>query len=316
MSTLTETSDAVRAALWAARRGWFVHPLRPDDKPPLWGDWEHRATRDPEVIRSWPKRTTGYGIACGPSGLLVVDCDIPKPDTPAPPAEGIRDGLDMLAYLAEERQASIEWGTFQVTTGRGGAHLYYQMPEGVVLGNTAGRLGWLLDSRGKGGFCVGPGSVVGGRRYTTLHAAPPAPLPGWILLLLTSRPGGNPAGQARAASSGHGSPAAAAVPVAGTVGPEWVARALAGEAERIRTAPVNEGNHTVNRAAYAVGQLVGAGLLVRDRAERELIAALDTWSWAAPNDRDRMLKTMERAMSDGELSPRVPEPRQERRRAA
>jgi hypothetical protein len=235
MSAITEDSDAVRAALWAARRGWHVHPLRPDDKPPLWGDWEHRATVDPELIRSWPKRTTGYGIACGPSGLLVVDCDVPKPNTPPPPADGIHDGLDTLAYLAEERQASIEWGTFQVTTGRGGAHLYYQMPDGVVLGNTAGRLGWLLDSRGRGGFVVGPGSVVGGRRYTTLHSAPPAPLPGWILLLLASRSGENPAGQARAVSARPGSPAAVAVPVAGAVGPEWAAAALSGEAERIRT---------------------------------------------------------------------------------
>jgi len=316
MSAITDATDTIRAALWAARRGWFVHPLRPDSKPPLWGDWEHRATLDPEVIRSWPRRTTGYGIACGPSRLFVVDCDVPKANTPPPPADGIRDGLDMLAYLAEERQASIDWATYQVTTGRGGAHLYYQMPDGVVLGNTAGRLGWLLDSRGVGGFVVGPGSVVGGRRYTTLHAAPPAPLPGWILLLLASRSGGNPASQARAASTQPGSPAAAAVPVAGAVGPEWAASALSGEAERIRTAPTGQGNHTVNRAAYAVGQLVGAGLLIRERAEHELEAALDTWSWAVPADRDRMLRTLGRAMSDGELSPRVPEPRQERRRAA
>jgi hypothetical protein len=104
--------------------------------------------------------------------------------------------------------------------------------------------------------------------------------------------------------------------VAGAVGPEWAARALAGEAERIRTAPAGQGNHAVNRAAYAVGQLVGAGLLARERAEHELVAALDTWSWTKANDRSRMLRTLERAMSDGELSPRVPEPRQERRRAA
>lgn len=328
MSTIPDASDTVRAALWAARRGWFVHPLRPDDKPPLWGDWEHRATLDPEVIRSWPRRTTGYGIACGPSRLFVIDGDVPKPETPPPPADGIRDGLDMLAYLAEQRNASIEWGTYQVTTGRGGAHLYYQTPDGVELRNTAyapdrdpsAYLGWCIDTRGVGGYVVGPGSVVDGRRYATLHSAAPAPLPGWILVLLTSRMREQAAFQARGAGARSGSPAAAAVPAAGAVGPEWAASALRGELDKLASHPGTEGGRNVllNRVSYVLGTLVGAGLLDRQAVADELLDATRSW-WGIGKPAFSQIeaeKTISSGLTAGERSPRVPEPRQERRRAA
>ncbi len=328
MSTLTEASDAVLSALWAARRGWYVHPLRPDDKAPLWGDWEHRATLDPDVIRSWPRRTTGFGVACGPSRLLVVDGDVPKPDTPPPPAEGIRDGLDMLAYLAEQRGASIEWGTFQVTTGRGGAHLYYQAPDGVELRNTAYSpdrdpstyLGWCVDTRANGGFVVGPGSVVGGRRYVTLHAAPPAPLPGWMLVALTSRTREQAASQAPGAGARSGTSAAAPVPVAGAVGPEWAAAALRGELDKLAAHPGTEGGRNVllNRVSYVLGTLVGAGLLDRQAVANELLDATRSW-WGIgkpPFSQIEAEKTISSGLTAGERSPRVPAPRQERRRAA
>lgn len=321
-------SDAVLGALWAARHGWFVHPLRPDDKAPLWGDWENRATRDPDIIRSWPRRTTGYGIACGPSRLLVIDGDVPKLDTPSPPAKGIKDGLDMLAYLAEQRQASIDWATFQVTTGRGGSHLYYQAPDGVELRNTAydpskdpsTYLGWCIDTRCGGGYVVGPGSVVNGNRYTTLHSSAPAALPDWILILLTSRIREEAASQGRAAGARPGSQASAALPVAGAVGPEWAAAALRGEVERITSHPGSQGgrNHLLNSVAYTVGRLVGAGLLDRQVVVHELLDATRSW-WGVgkpPFSQAEAEKTINSGLTAGERSPRVPEPRQERRRAA
>lgn len=320
MSAITEASGITPSALWAARHGWHVHPLRPDNKAPLWADWEGRATVDPDVIRSWPRRTTGYGIACGPSGLYVVDCDVPKADNRPPDGtpDDVRDGLDYLAYLAEQRGASIDWSTFQVTTGNNGSHLYYQAPDGVELRNSVSALGWLLDGRGRGGYVVGPGSVVGGRRYTTLHSSQPAPLPGWILVSLTSRSGGQAANQSGAAGGQSGSsagarPAPGGVPV---VGQGWIEAALDGEAERVRTAPDKQGNATLSSAAYRLGQLVGASLTTRETAEAVLTAALDTWSWSKPSDRARMLRTLASGLAAGERSPRVPTPREPRRHAA
>src|SRR3954454_15315085 len=89
------------AALAAGRRGWPVIPLLPGTKRPAVRDWEHWATCDTGRIRTtWPlarspeppdsqpadqrprqpRQLPGVGIACGPSGLVVVDLDVPKPD--------------------------------------------------------------------------------------------------------------------------------------------------------------------------------------------------------------------------------------------
>lgn len=329
MTSPQDLPDAVRAALWAARRGWHVHPLRVDDKRPLWDHWEDRATLDPDVIRAWPKRTTGYGIACGPSRLLVVDCDVPKPDTPPPPAEGIRDGLDMLAYLAEQRGASIEWGTFQVTTGRGGAHLYYLMPDGVELRNTAydprkdpsTYLGWLVDTRGHGGFIVGPGSVVNGRRYTTLHSGAPAALPGWILVLLTARLHGQAASQGRGSDGRSSSAAAASSSTSSTtVGREWIEAAVSGELDKLKAHPGTQGGRNVllNGVAYTLGRLVGAGVVDRLVVAEQLLDETTSW-WGVgspPFSRAEAEATIRSGLAGGERNPRVLHPREERRHAA
>lgn len=329
MSDLDTLPDAVRGALWAAAHGLHVHPLRPDDKAPLWGDWEHRATCDPDVIRSWPKRTTGYGIACGPSGLIVIDGDVPKPDTPPPPAEGIRDGLDMLAYLAEQRGASIEWNTFQVTTGRGGSHLYYLMPDGVELRNSAydprkdpsSYLGWLLDTRGHGGFVVGPGSVVNGNRYTTLHSGAPAALPGWILMLLTIRLREQAASQRAGSGTGSSSAAATGSMTGATiVGREWVEAAVSGELDKLKAHPGSQGGRNVllNSVSYTLGRLVGAGVVDRLVVAEQLLAETAQW-WgigSPPFSRAEAEATIRSGLAGGERNPRVLHPREERRRAA
>lgn len=88
-------SALLRAALDAAERGWHVFPLRPGGKrPALHGEsacagtgncatghrkWEQRATTDPDRIRAaWATGPFNVGIATGPSGLVVVDLDVPK----------------------------------------------------------------------------------------------------------------------------------------------------------------------------------------------------------------------------------------------
>ena len=311
---ITPGDRAKRAAEWATRHGMAVFPLASNAKRPGVPDWEHAATRDPEVVASrWPSWATGYGVACGPSGLYVVDCDTAKADTPAPPADlgDAESGLDALLLLAAEHGQAMLSGTFTVRTGRGGFHLYYREPRGLELRNTAGSLAWLVDTRGHGGYVVGPGSTVDGHTYEVTENVAPAELPAWIVRLLGER--------RTAASQGGATAAAAPSPVrltGSSVGPEWAAAALAGEAERIRTAPVDKGNDTVNRAAYTIGRLVGARLLSRDVAERDLTAAFDTWTWSAPGDRERMVRTLRSGLEAGERNPRTVAPREQRRRAA
>ena len=53
----------------------------------------------------------------------------------------------------------------------------------------------------------------------------------------------------------------------------YVAVALQGECQRVRTAPPGQHNAVLCRAAYALGQLVGAGLLHEATARAELTTA-------------------------------------------
>jgi hypothetical protein len=189
----TETS-LLTSALALAGRGFHIFPLRPGDKrPALRSDWEGRANTDPARIQTcWYTGAFNIGIACGPSRLLVIDLDTPKPNTPPPPPpfnqEGVNDGADALALLADRLGECFPFDTLTVTTGRGGQHLYFTRPQSAQLGNTAGRLGWLIDTRGIGGYVVAPGSTVHGKPYRISYDTDPAPLPAWIHRLLNPPP--------------------------------------------------------------------------------------------------------------------------------
>jgi len=269
------------AALTAAGRGWHVFPLRPNDKRPAVRDWEARATLDPDRIRRcWSTGPYNVGVACGPSALMVVDLDTAKPgDTP--PRQwalpGVECGEDVLAVLAERAGRPFPFLTYSVHTGRGGRHLYFHAPTGAGLRNTAGArngIGWLVDSRAAGGYVVAAGSVVtigpdgevtpAGRpaAYRVTHDSDVAALPGWLLDLYL-----------QAAHRNDRLPSDR--PAADLLGrrPGYAAAALRGEVQRVLDARPGARNDTLCRAAFALGQLVAAGLLPGELVERALTAA-------------------------------------------
>ncbi len=262
---------AVRAglldvALAAAARGWRVFPISPGrKKPPAVRDWEHRATTDPARIeRAWHADPYNVGIACGPSGLVVLDLDRPKPGEVPPPAyrePGIGDGGDVLAVLCEANDQPLPVDTYAVRTGSGGTHLYFTVPPGITLRNTAKRLGWLIDTRAHGGYVVAAGSTVDHRPYTALVDEDPAPLPGWLSDRLTDPPPAPVTERPTSTTAVAGSPSA------------YAAAALRGELGRVLAAIEGTRNHTLNSAAFALGQLVAAGLLPRQLAEDALTLA-------------------------------------------
>lgn len=277
---IPHTVPGLAAALAAAGRGWRVFPLRPDAKRPAFPDhtadrctgtdhwcrdghtgWEPRATADRDRIRrAWSTRRYGVGVACGPSGLLVIDLDKPKTDDPPPEQwriDGVHEGSDVLAVLAEQAGQPYPADTYTVHSGRGGTHLYFAAPPGVRLGNTAGDrggLGWLVDTRGHGGYVVAAGSTVDGRPYTAVSERPPASLPGWLAALLT-RP--EPA-------------VGPAVAVRTDWLPAYLRAALAGELAHVAAAVKGHRNHTLFAAAAVLGQLVAGGALPADLVTAEL----------------------------------------------
>ena len=200
------------------------------------------------------------GIATGPSGLVVIDLDTPKPDQPTPArwaALGITSGMGVIKALARARGVTIA-PTYTVSTPSGGWHLYYTAPPGAELRNTHDVIGWKIDTRAHGGYVVAPGNPVPPSGYELVDDRDPVELPDWLHQALTPKP----------------PPAFSASTVAAATNPNgYVTAALQGEAQRVRTAPRGQHNAVLCRAAYALGQLVGAGLLQEAVARADLTMA-------------------------------------------
>jgi hypothetical protein len=282
LATTPDPDDApglLTTALNLAEHGWHVFPLKPGSKvPALHGrrgcpntgacqaghvGWEQRATTDPDRIRSaWSAAPFNIGVATGPSGLVVIDLDTVKPGD-VPPADwrmpGVQDGQDVLAVLADQAGEPVPADTLTVATPSGGLHLYYQAPDGAELRNTAGTLGWKVDTRAHGGYVVAPGSIVDGQRYRVVVDVPAAPLPAWLATLLRPAP----------------IPAALDRPVRVATGrrTRYVAAAVRLECAKVHTAPDGQRNATLFAAAVALGQLVAGGALSEQDHERELLTA-------------------------------------------
>lgn len=262
-----------RLAGWLelADRGWHLFPIRSGRKaPPVFAQWSRHATTDPDrLIRYFTDHPThNAAIACRPSGLLVIDCDLPKR------AEETGDGAANLAQLATSRGQTLP-PTFEVATPSGGRHLYFQTPAGAAelpeLGNTARTLAPLLDSRGggtgDGGYVLAPGSWLtpqpatgnraghGGGSYELLDDTDPAPLPTWLHQALTET---RPTAMSRPAQPTCTQPSAP---------DRYLSAVLRDELRRVRTAGRGQHNAAVFTAARALGQLAAGGALDPGQAE-------------------------------------------------
>jgi len=256
----------LRAALDAAGRGWHVFPLRPGTKrPALHGEaacprtgpcttghlkWEQRATTDPARIHAaWQRAPFNVGIACGPSGLLVVDLDMPKTQE----HKGSHDapcGAATFEALCERAGHAVP-DTYRVRTATGGQHLYFTAPAGVRLANTAGTVGELVDTRAWGGYVVAAGSATPAGTYEAMSGSMAAPLPEWLQTILKPPP---------ARSTGP-------LRLPTVDGSRAALSALEAECAAVATAPDKQRNTTLNRCAFKVGRFVAWGDIPRHVVE-------------------------------------------------
>lgn len=160
------SEDLGNAALrYALQYGWSVFPVTPDGKIPLIPEWPTRASCDPEQIREWWTRwpNANIGVACGASGLAVLDADNP----------------DSLARLEADHGALPP--TSVIETRPGHRHFLFANPAGEIR-NTTTFAGYpKIDVRGDGGQFVAPPSVVQGFRRSWAQEAdvlPAWPYPG------------------------------------------------------------------------------------------------------------------------------------------
>ena len=139
----------IQYALAYAARGWRVHPLKPREKTPITRNGCKDATANPDQIHRWWKQwpDANIGLATGYE-FFAVDID-----------------PDGMAWLEANELPT----THEAVTGRGGRHLLYKLPDGVVIGNSAGRIATGVDIRGIGGYIVAAPSVhPSGTLYTWL----------------------------------------------------------------------------------------------------------------------------------------------------
>jgi hypothetical protein len=179
-------ADPVPDPLVAVLRGLAVFPIASGGNRPIAPDWQRAATRDEDEIRRTWRPGDNIGIGCWRSGIVGLDLDV---------ADGAHhttvDGTETLATLCDLHNQP--WPTTLTTgTPSGGQHLYFHTPPGrIILSSSGGRsaLGPGIDVRapgrgGRGGYLVGPDSIVCGRRYEIVEDVPIAPLPLWLASLL------------------------------------------------------------------------------------------------------------------------------------
>lgn len=242
------TDKMLRSALAYADMGWRLHPLRPGDKRPLLNAWPEKATTDPDTIRQWWEQWPRANIGLATGDLVAVDLDIKNG------AGGLQAWDELTAQLG------LDVETLTSRTPSGGLHLIFAA-NGAAVGNSAGKLGPGIDTRGRAGYVILPPSALddgAGWRWDEDHhpaKMQPATLPDALARLLQE--------PARGAGGG--------IPV--TNGGAYALGALDGELATLGQASPGGRNHALNVAAFSLGQFVGGGHLDRGDVRGQLEAA-------------------------------------------
>lgn len=201
---MTEIKPSMMShALNAAARGFFVFPAVPGKKSPLvkWGTEEPASIDTAQIVAWWTKwPDANVAIATKPSGLVVIDTDLAKPGEMAPEKwaeEGVNDGEDMLALLAEQNgDGNFDWlNTYTVRTPSSGIHRYYQKHPLLDIRNSQPIYGtWAVDVRAggadiAGGIAFAAGSKnLEGKEYTVILDIPIRPIDDWMAVVCMRRP--------------------------------------------------------------------------------------------------------------------------------
>jgi hypothetical protein len=245
-------------------------------KHPRLADWPTTASTSPAQVRAWWQRwpTANIGLATG-RRFDVLDVDGPT-------------GEVELRALVEA--GAVPGGGPLARTGGGGWHVLLA-PTGA--GNRVGlRPG--LDWRGRGGLIVAPPSRhASGRAYR------------WVRPLTATLPQVSPG--LRCLLAPPPTQRATLPPVAGPAGRagRYARAALDREARRVATAAPGTCNHTLNRAAFCLGQLAATGLLEVDQVRGRLLAAALAAPASGHADRERRARaTIESGLAAGARTPR------------
>jgi hypothetical protein len=236
-----------QSAEWlAAEMGLPVFPCDAQKRPMTQHGFRD-ATKDPETIRRSFRNAAMIGIPTGEaSGFFVLDLDC-------------KNGAQGLEWLAAHEARLPQ--TRRHRTRSGGVHLLFAMPVGRTIRNSASKVGPGVDVRGTGGYIIAPPSDG----YDVVDACTIAEAPAWLLDLIDQ-----PAAPAQPIAPRQPSP-----PRQSGDGTAYGIGALEDATSLILSAPDGAKFDTLNRQAFGIGQLVGAGELAQGPAINALRSALE-----------------------------------------
>lgn len=286
-------SPNFETALRLADLGYFVFPCRSSGdgakKPMPTIQWRKMSSNDPQQVsrwwRTWPYAAPGLDLA--KSGLIVIDAD----------RHGQADGVlavgDMMADHGYD-PAPVP----TVSTPGNGTHFFYRQPEGKSFGNADSRLykgcklkDMGINIRGDGGYVIAPGSEMQRGRYELFGDLAAAPvLPDWFSAILDGEPARpvQPMAVPRTEMSDQRIRA-------------YCDAAIAAEVAKVAGAAEGGRNNTLNEAAFALGQLVGAGFI----GESEVFALLANAAAHSGLDAVESRMTIQSGLGAGRKEPRV-----------
>ncbi|WP_051228767.1 bifunctional DNA primase/polymerase [Pleomorphomonas oryzae] len=287
-------------ALDLARAGLSVFPVRgagPDAKKPCPSvRWGEDATTDVKAIDGWWRRWPDAmpAIHLGRSGLLVVDLDR---------HDGGEDGIKAWDEVNRGVEAPA------VDTPSGGRHIYFRQPEGRAHGNREGLLkGRGINIRGLGGYVVAPGALRadGEGAYQPVPAgalmAAPA-VPDWLYALIDPPPASWSEVAPRLEPRQQPYAAAPSSPPDARLR-RYADKAIAAEIDALGAAGKGGRNNQLNRSAFALGQMVGAGWITEGAAIAQLSSAAEACGLAADDGLPACLATIRSGLRKGRTMPR------------
>lgn len=237
---MTRTEVEAAALHYAQTYGWAVHPVNLD-KIPTTDHGFYDATTDEQEIRSMFANGVQVSIRTGMhSGVFILDID---QDT---------GGYETLAAL-EAKHGKLP-RTPRQRTGSGGTHYLFQHFDGARNSTTAFGLG--VHTRGEGGYAVVAPSRNRSGEYKWIVSPDEcllAECPQWI----------------RDALAKDNRPQPTATPAQRDTS-AYARAALADELAQLARATNGTRNSTLNRCAFSLGQLVGAGAIDQMTVETAL----------------------------------------------
>lgn len=286
-------SDLIDQAVAAAERGYFVFPIRvrEREKIPLI-KWKAGASREPDLIREMPwDEANLVGIACEPSGIVVVDLDTEDEDT------GPSDLF--VTWQGLVRAGRDDWETLDpvdvpeydppwVESWNDGVHIYLRAAPDMDMACSQSEVAPHVDIRGIGGIVACYADEL-----PSVDELPPVPT--WLW-------------ERNRKASEHLTPKAPPADAKyndGEVGTRYGLAGLKAERQAIRESWERDSgdfNHTLNKSSYAVGQLVGGGELDLGEAYQGLVDLLI--ELGAPSDQ---YKTLDSGFYSGYDRPRSAE---------